>query len=242
MSLFHIGDCSEHPSYDKSLSSELHWKKCHECSHVFTDGYYTPEVCDIIFSKVPEGVEVGYQIEQQRPISARMIERVLPFVSSGHWVDVGFGNGSLLFTAQEYGFTPIGIDLRPDSVTMLASLGIQARCEDLTELKLDAECAVISMMDVLEHMPYPRQGLEAAERLLSSDGVLFLSMPNSENVLWDLLDKVDANPYWSQMEHYHNFSRSRLYDLLRESGFEPTRYGVSERYRVGMEVVAAKAH
>jgi hypothetical protein len=43
------------------------------------------------------------------------------------------------------------------------------------------------------------------------------------------------------IEHYHNFSRSRLYALLRETGFEPVRYGISERYRACMEVIARKA-
>ena len=59
---------------------------------------------------------VGYQIEEQRYISARIIEKVLPFKSDGIWLDVGFGNGSLLFTADEFGFEPIGVDLRKDGV------------------------------------------------------------------------------------------------------------------------------
>jgi SAM-dependent methyltransferase len=237
----HTGDCSRHPLYQKPLSTALPWNTCEKCGHVFTNGYFTPEACEILFSKTNESQEVGYQIEQQRAVSARMVEKVLPYVSGGSWLDVGFGNGSLLFTAQEYGFTPVGIDLRKDTVTTLSSLGIEAYCEDLTTLELGTECAVISMADVLEHMPFPKDGLRAADRLLADDGLLFISMPNSENVLWNVLDAHDVNPYWGELEHYHNFSRSRLYDLLEESGFTPVRYGISERYRVCMEVIAKKA-
>jgi SAM-dependent methyltransferase len=235
------GDCSQHPLYQKPLSKELPWNRCNKCGHVFTNGYFTPEACDILFSKTNDEQQVGFQIEQQRHVSARIVEKVLPYATSGSWLDVGFGNGSLLFTAQEYGFIPIGIDLRKDNVTALNSLDIQAHCEELTTLELNAECAIISMADVLEHMPYPKDGLSAADRLLSDDGLLFISMPNSENVLWKALDAREANPYWSELEHYHNFSRSRLYDLLEASGFTPVRYGISERYRVCMEVIAKKA-
>jgi hypothetical protein len=50
----------------------------------------------------------------------------------------------------------------------------------------------------------------------------------------------NKNPYWSEMEHFHNFGRSRLYSLLEEFGFRPERYSVSERYKACMEVIAVK--
>jgi hypothetical protein len=49
-----------------------------------------------------------------------------------------------------------------------------------------------------------------------------------------------ANRYWGEIEHYHNFSRGRLYALLKEHGFQPVEYSVSERHRAGMEVIASK--
>jgi protein O-GlcNAc transferase len=96
------------------------------------------------------------------------------------------------------------------------------------------------MADVLEHMPYPKDGLVAAYRLLADHGILFISMPNMESMVWRFLDDTKQNPYWGEIEHYHNFSRTRLYQLLRDNGFEPVKYGVSERYRACMEVLAKK--
>lgn len=238
--LLRTGDCSKHPLYNTALSSEIRWNVCNECHHIFTEGHFTPGASEIVFSKTQENQKLGYQIEQNRVISARMIEKVLPYAAQGYWLDIGFGNGSLLFTAQEYGFNPVGIDLRVSNVNQLKNLGIQAHCSDVGTLTLPYECTVISMMDVLEHMPFPKVGLSAAHRLLRKDGVLFISMPNSENLLWRLMTDQNVNPYWGELEHYHNFSRSRLYDLLHEHGFSPQRYGVSERYRVCMEVIATK--
>lgn len=232
--------CSGHPLYDARLSPTLKWMTCTGCGHVFTDGYFTPDACDIVFSRTNDAQKVGYEIESNRLISARLIDRVLPFASDGVWLDIGFGNGSVLFTAQEYGFDPVGVDLRPDSVTALKSLGLEAYCEDVATLDLGRPCQVVSMLDVLEHMPFPAQALQAVHRMLAPGGVCVLSMPNSEHILWELLTSNNANPYWGELEHYHNFSRTRLYQLLEAQGFIPKRYGVSERYRACMEVIAVK--
>lgn len=234
------GECSKHPLYKPALSPTIQWKRCHSCQHVFTSGYFTEEACHLLFSGTNPKQTVGYDLETQRFISARMIEKVLPFASTGAWLDVGFGNGALLFTAQEFGFTPIGIDLRAENVRIMNSLGISCQCIELGQLQLAAPCAVISMADVLEHMPYPKEGLRDAHRLLQQGGVLFVSLPNLESVLWTAMDQRNSNPYWGEIEHYHNFGRTRLYSLLEETGFEPVRYGVSERYLAGMEVIARK--
>jgi SAM-dependent methyltransferase len=235
-----VGDCSKHPLYKPTLSPQIHWKQCRNCKHVFTSGYFTEAACRLLFSGTNASQAVGYELEAQRLISARMIEKVLPFASMGAWLDVGFGNGSLLFTAQEFGFIPVGIDLRSENVRIMSSLGIASQCIELGQLRLAEPCAVISMADVLEHMPYPKEGLRQAYGLLQERGVLFVSMPNSESVLWTAMNQSNANPYWGEIEHYHNFGRTRLYALLEEAGFEPVRYGISERYRACMEVIARK--
>lgn len=54
--------------------------------------------------------------------------------------------------------------------------------------------------------------------------------------------EVSVHPlYHASLEHRHNFGRTRLYALLSAMGFEPLRYGISERYRAGVEVIAKQA-
>jgi predicted SAM-dependent methyltransferase len=97
------------------------------------------------------------------------------------------------------------------------------------------------MADVLEHMPFPRPALAHAHEIMNDGGLLFVSMPNSDSFLWRSLDAAERNPYWAEIEHYHNFGRRRLYRLLEQHGFVPRRYGVSYRYVACMEVIAQKA-
>jgi hypothetical protein len=96
------------------------------------------------------------------------------------------------------------------------------------------------MADVLEHVNYPTPFLEHARNLMTEKGTLLISMPNSGAPLWQSWNARGANPYWGELEHYHNFSRDRLYSLLEQTGFRPLKYGISERYRCCMEVIAQK--
>src|SRR5262245_30754880 len=109
----HVADCSRYPSYQPVLSPVMTWLRCPACEHVYVDGTYTDEAMEVLFRLTHDSQKVGFDAETQRYVSARMIEKVLPHAAAGHWLDVGFGNASLLLTAQEYGFVPIGIDMRP---------------------------------------------------------------------------------------------------------------------------------
>lgn len=170
-----------------------------------------------------------------------MVQRVQRFrnpVRSNTWLDVGPGNGALILTAAEFGYKTLAIDLREDVVKGLRLFGVQTRQVDIAELDDVEKFSVISFSDVLEHMPFPKNGLLAARRLLEPNGVLLLSLPNMDSAIWRAMDAANSNPFWGELEHFHNFTRTRLYALLSECGFQHYEYGISERYRACMEVIA----
>jgi protein O-GlcNAc transferase len=235
-------DCTRHALYQPGLPPLMRWHRCAACGHVFTDGYFGPAALDLLFRKTHDNQRVGADVERQRIVSARMVERVARHAPPpGRWLDVGFGNGSLIFTAAEFGYTAAGLDLRPDNVAAMQRIGFEAHCATIDAYGAPPGAfSVVSLCDVLEHMPFPKIGLAATLRLLKPGGVLLVSMPNSESVVWLALDQQNLNPYWAEIEHHHNFSRRRLYALLEECGFAPRAYAVSDRYRACMEVIAER--
>jgi predicted SAM-dependent methyltransferase len=235
-------DCQGYPNYRPELPGSMQWRRCDGCAHVFTDGYFSDAARDILLSGEHASQQVGADVERNRLVWARIVDKItkLRDHASGCWLDVGFGNGSLMFTASEWGYEVVGVDLRPTQVDTMRAAGYEAHCTELTELADLDRFDVISMADVLEHIPFPRVALEHAHRLLRRGGLLFVSAPNADTMAWKALDDQNANPYWAEMEHYHNFGRANLYRLLDECGFEPVSYGVSERYRCAMEVVARR--
>lgn len=245
ISRLRTSDCGAHPLYDRIIDRAMLWMRCDFCNHVFTNGYFSEEVNDVLFSKSNPHQLVGANAEQMRPVSAQIVEKVLSehvYVLNtppGEWLDIGFGNGSLLFTAQEYGFKPVGLEVRGKNVEMLQKHGIDAFSVSNT-VQFNERFSVVSMCDVLEHMPFPADSLVQANKYLRFGGLLFLSMPNMDAHIWKLLDQNGSNPYWGELEHFHNFGRDRLYKLLKETGFQAIQYGISQRYRAGMEVIARK--
>ena len=235
-----IGDCSKQRLYNPIIPTKMQWMNCEDCHHQFINGHFSEQAQEVIFSQQPEDQVVGFEVEKQRVISSRIIEKVIPFKSNGIWMDVGFGNGSLLFTADEYGFEPIGVDLRKDGVLRLQNLGIQAHCDLVQNIEFEKSISVVSMMDVLEHIPFPKDVLIPLHSKMDKDGCLLISCPNSESWIRKLMATQNINPYFNTIEHYHNFSKTRLLSLLNECGFNIKKYGISERYRSGMEIIAQR--
>ncbi len=65
--------------------------------------------------------------------------------------------------------------------------GYTAICADFNQLVSVDRVDVISMADVLEHMPYPKTSLQHAAGLLRPGGLIFVSMPNSDSLSWRYL-------------------------------------------------------
>lgn len=242
-------DWNQHPLYfdlRNALPEKIHWMECSECEHVFTSGYFNEDQRSALMTKVQADQFPGFRLGDYRVVSGRIVDRIVQTfslaggglwqpVDQALWLDVGFGNASLLLTAKEYGFAVAGLDSRKGLVKALnEKFGVVAFLDNLP--KNIGPFSVISMADVLEHVPQPIKMLQEAYQRLLPQGLLFLSCPNKDCAQWHL----DGNPYWSEIEHFHNFGRRRLQALLRESGFEPLTFSVSERYVMGMEIIARK--
>ena len=236
-----VADCTKHPAYHPSLGDTMRWKQCKACAHVFADGYFTPDALTLLASTAIPGQIVGVDLETARTRWAKLVEKIALYHNTDEdgrvWMDVGFGDGSLLFTAAEWGYNVVGLDLRAANVEAMTRIGIPAYRQELTDCEDFNRFDVISLANTLEHLPYPGETLAHAHRLLKMDGLLLLSTPNMDTIVWRLWDQHNINPYWGELEHYHNFTRKRLYELCAANGFVALHYSVNERYRSGMEVV-----
>lgn len=227
-------DGAQHSLYRKELAREIHWQACRACGHIFTQGFFATEVF------APSQLRLGDEMEHGRRAAAPIIARIARHVPQGAWLDVEFGGGALIFTAAEWGYEAVGLDPHEENVAGLRQLGVEAHCGSLTDLTGRGRFSVISLADALSRQPFPNATIEAAHRLLRPGGALFLSMPNREPMLFNLLQAHAANPHWREITHYHMFGRSRLYRLLRDHGFEPVDYQISAAHRIGMDVIARK--
>lgn len=220
----------------------MRWLQCRMCSHVFTEGFFDAAALEILLARSNDSQSPSRAAnpDAARVVSSRIVDGVAQVLGRerGRWLDVGFGSGALLAAAAERGFEAYGVDLRREVVDEMQALGYAAFEGDVERISDDGAFDVVSLADVLEHTPFPPCTLAHVRRLLAPGGVAFLSCPNSDTLTWRRLDRERSNPYWVEIEHYHNFNRASLCGLLEGAGFRIVRYRASERYLSGMEIFA----
>jgi len=248
-------DCRMHPLWHGELPPTLSWQRCPDCAHVHTASVWSAAGLAALFrhANPAQLASLAAQHDSLRAQWAPVVERatrwlggyaaVLAVGAAPWWVDVGCGDGALLMTAADFGYRVQGLDARSETAARVSELGYPVAAADFLAWTPPAELAelrVLSLMDVLEHLPDPRAALRHAHTLLAADGLLVLSLPDAGASSWQLLDRSGQNPYWIEIEHYHNFSRASLTRLLQECGFAVVDFAIPQRYRAQMEIYARR--
>ncbi|MEO5592917.1 MAG: methyltransferase domain-containing protein [Chitinophagaceae bacterium] len=137
----------------------------------------------------------------------------------GVWLDVGCGWGALLDEVRSRGYTPKGIEITRNCQDFATSqLQIPVSNAQFTDAKIDAgSCAVVSMVHVLEHLPYPKQALDKVYNILEPGGMFCGIVPNIESICSEYLkdDWVWLDP----QHHYVHYSPRTLTEVLKKAGF-----------------------
>ena len=83
-------------------------------------------------------------------------------LDQGHSAHLGgcrIGDGTLIMTAADSGCAAIGLETRAAAVIPVQGLGFNTLQHDFVALRFEVAPDVLSMMDVLEQIPYPREAL-----------------------------------------------------------------------------------
>lgn len=130
--------------------------------------------------------------------------------SGRRFVDIGCGGGGFVETLKRYGFA-IGVDASPEAVDFARRRGVdvrQGRLPDQVQLA-DESFAVVTMLDVVEHIDDEQATLGTAFRLLHPGGHLMITVP-AYDFLWSYHDTING--------HKRRYTRNRLRQVLEESG------------------------
>ena len=134
-------------------------------------------------------------------------------------LDVGCGDGVLLEVAQKAGIESSGTEVSDMLIHVVRErLGeesiVSGNLGDLPAAHYD----VITLINVLEHLRNPAEMLRIVARLLRTDGILLVHVPN--------LGGLPANLYgacWHQLEpleHFYYFTVRTLTMLMQKAGLE----------------------
>lgn len=138
-------------------------------------------------------------------------------------LDIGSAGGAFLVAARDFGFKPVGVE----PSRWMADYGRRTYNVDIRDGILtdgmfpDASFDVISILDVIEHVPDPHSLIQLMHRLLKPDGYLLLSYPDAGSIAAKLLG--ERWPFWLSV-HLLYYDRKTIAEQLRRGGFQTMLY------------------
>jgi 2-polyprenyl-3-methyl-5-hydroxy-6-metoxy-1,4-benzoquinol methylase len=160
--------------------------------------------------------------------------RLLP--GGGKLLDVGCSTGQFLVKARDTGFEVAGIEFSEGSAGFAAEyFGLAVQQGSIHDCTLPTgSLDMLTMFDVIEHVPDPASDIAKAWSLLKPGGWFVLSTPNIDGLFPRLSFKLAKTlNYWPHPEppyHLYQFSVRTLSAMLTKAGFEtgPVRHDKME--------------
>lgn len=142
-------------------------------------------------------------------------------------LDVGAAAGFFVEQARLAGWDAEGLELNGWAAEYAREeLGVPVRRGSLEDAGYpDRSFAAVTLWEVIEHIPQPREFIREIARILQPGGLLALSTPDAGSAVARLFGRRWLG--WKKIpEHVFFFDRDTLGRLLREEGFEvlSTRY------------------
>ena len=134
-------------------------------------------------------------------------------------LDIGCAQGFFLFSASKVGYTTKGIEISRDAVEYArGEFGLDVEAKPFEELRFaENHFDVVTLWQVLEHVPYPLMILKEVHRILKPGGLLVVSTPNIEGRPAKILKKR----WWDiKRLHLNQFTTKTLTDILQNAGFK----------------------
>jgi 2-polyprenyl-3-methyl-5-hydroxy-6-metoxy-1,4-benzoquinol methylase len=200
--------------------------RCARCQLVFVGNPPTDEQREALYSFAS-----GYHEELGKDAASiafhrREAERNLAVLTrhrapGGRLLDIGCSSGLFLDLARKVGWQVRGLEYSPDSAQMARD---QFKLDVVTgELRPDTFAPgsfdVVTLWDVIEHVPDPKSVLQRVKPLLAPGGLLVLKTPNVDGLYPQLsLRLAQGLGFWGHPEppgHLFQFSVATLTQMVR---------------------------
>jgi len=217
--------------YIQGHKGEYNYYKCRECGLVnldldalniienqqqFADRFKTP---------------VDYEGEKGAYDAFRFISKYVP--DKGSHLDIGCGNGALLYFSRKHGWRVKGLELSTIFADYIKkTLDIDVEIGDFLQYDgTRAEFELVSLRHVLEHLPDSVLALTKIRDLLKEKGYAHFEFPNINSLSHYYQRFRDKIPFMRKRYpatfasgHCNQFSRRSFQYLLQKTGFKLVRW------------------
>jgi len=208
--------------------------KCKECGFVYVNPRIaTEDLAKLYSSDYFRNQQYGYlDYEATAHLRKKNFERwyrdIKPylFVEKGNALDIGCASAYFLDILRNKGWKVQGIELDPSMISLLKEKNIETYTKTFDTFESNEKYHLITLFDVLEHIPDIKDTFERLSSLLHPDGVIALITPNADSFQHKLMGKR-----WFQikpLEHIYYFSPSTL-----KRAIEPNHLTLSRLLKAG---------
>lgn len=158
------------------------------------------------------------QNRAQRGLQARKIlEAVRKYKAGGRLLDVGAASGILLEQAKAMGFEGEGVEPSRSLAKRAQEAGLKVHLGIFPHAEVKGPFDVITLVDVIEHVPTPIPLLRDIAAHLKPDGVGVVTTPDVSSLVAKLLGRR----WWHfRVAHIGYFNEGTLKRALDEAGLE----------------------
>jgi SAM-dependent methyltransferase len=225
--------CGSHSSQELFRKGGLAVARCRQCGLVYANPRLT-------MSEIWKRYSAGYFWQEYMPAHqaangefdakwhSRRAQPVLdvlrPFRQQGRLLEVGCAAGFFLKLAEADGWIVKGVEIMGPAVRYANDiLNIDVFEGPLEKAQFD-DCHFDGavLIETVEHLLDPAATLAEVYRILRPGGALYIAVPNLNSIMRSLLG-VDWSVF-SPAEHLFYFTEMTLEQLLRQTGFETTRF------------------
>jgi len=192
--------------------------RCRSCSLVYMNPRPHHQSVQDNYAAV---ADVRYLEEEQGRVEtfSESLDQIRRFMPSGRLLDVGCHVGTFLSVAEAAGFDVSGVEpsrwAADIARTRIAGSVHTGAIEDAP--MPDGGYDVITLWDVIEHLPDPALDVRAIHGALRPGGIFAVSTMDVDSLFARALGR--RWPWYMQM-HLVYFSRRTLCEMLRREGFE----------------------
>ena len=209
-------------------------KICPICRFVWADLHLSAEQWKEIYNKDyffgEEYVDYLSEEKALRRNFKRNLRSMSRYCNGGRLLEVGCAYGFFLHEASA-SYDVIGVDVHEDGCRYAREeFKLDARKDDFLTMSIDNNSIdVVTMWDMLEHVPNPQEFLARSAQVLKKGGHLFLSTLDISSVLARLQGRS-----WRQIHppsHVSYFSKKSLRIMVERAGFDMINIKYSGEYR-----------
>lgn len=155
------------------------FSRCDDCGHVFDNPRPTTAAIIRRYSEPAQYDAWLATSVARRALYQRRLKKILRLKKGGRLLDVGAGIGEFLSLARAH-FEVEGTEVSESAIALAREkFGLSLRAGEFERLTWEeGRYSVITILHVLEHVPFPSKTLELCARLLEPGGILVVAVPN----------------------------------------------------------------